>query len=361
MVDLATCFCGLELRNPLIAASGPLTHDGASVIRAYEAGAGAVVTKTIDLEPAINPVPHIASLGQDMLNSEKWSDLKHTEWIEKEIPRAAEAGVTVIASVGHSPEAVAALAGPLESAGAKAIEVVSYDPGALAGMVRAAVNAIRNIPIIAKVSTNRCDCVEVAMACVKEGASGITAIDAVGPSLRFNPEHPTPVVSEGYGWLSGPAILPIALGAVARIAQATNGTVPIAGTGGVSSASDCAEMLMAGASAVGICTLLIKKGVGALAKLSAELPKCLERLGLPSVKSATGAGLHVVDVGKESDIALAWDRDSCTACNVCLMVCPYSARLTIGLADPTTCRRCGLCASACPVGAISLIEAGKGR
>jgi len=90
MVDLKTSIGGLEIENPFILASGPLSHDGGAVLRAHRAGAGAVVTKTISSVPAENPVPHIAKVGNGLINGEKWSDLPYERWIERyRLPRTA--------------------------------------------------------------------------------------------------------------------------------------------------------------------------------------------------------------------------------------------------------------------------------
>ena len=86
MTDLKTSIGGLELRNPFILASGPLSYNGEAILRAHRAGAGAVVTKTISRVPATNPIPHIARVSGGLLNGEKWSDLPYERWIEREIP-----------------------------------------------------------------------------------------------------------------------------------------------------------------------------------------------------------------------------------------------------------------------------------
>jgi len=117
VADLTTNLAGLELENPFILASGPLSYDGAAILRAYRAGAGAIVTKTISLVPATNPIPHIAQVSGGLLNTEKWSDLPYERWIEHEIPYAKEGGATVIGSVGLTPADVAVLARPISDAG----------------------------------------------------------------------------------------------------------------------------------------------------------------------------------------------------------------------------------------------------
>lgn len=362
MIDLKTTIGGLELENPFILAAGPLSYDGKAILRAHRAGAGAIVTKTVSSVPAENPVPHIAKVGNGLINGEKWSDLPYERWIEKEIPLAKEGGATVIASVGLSPEDVAALVRPLVRAGADAIEVVSYDGKALVPMVREATHQV-DVPVFAKVSANWPDVVEVARACLESGATAITAIDSIGPALRIDPQTRTPLLGSGYGWLTGQAIFPIALRIVSEIALATG--APIVGTGGIWEVDNVLEMVMAGAHAVGICSLAVLRGLKIFFTLARKLSARLDELGYHSLKEVvgvalpplrkyewTGSGLPVVS--KAANASFVLNEKLCTDCGVCVRICPYRARISPHEVDPTACRLCGLCASACPTNALEL-------
>lgn len=362
MVDLKTNIGGLEIGNPLILASGPLSHDGRAILRAHRAGAGAVVTKTISRVPAVNAVPHIAKVGNGLINGEKWSDLPYKQWIEIEIPLAKDGGATVIASVGLSQGDVAALARSLARAGADAIEVVSYDGKALAPMVREAVRQV-DIPVFAKVSANWTDVIDVARACLKSGATAITAIDSIGPALRIDPQMRTPLLGSGYGWLTGQTIFPIALRIVSEIAIATG--APIVGTGGIWEVDNILEMVMAGAHAVGICSLPILRGVTIFSELAEELSSRLHDLGYHSLKEAIGVALPALRsyerIGsglpaakKAANAAFVLNEELCPDCGVCVSICPYQARVSPREIDPARCRLCGLCSSACPRGALEL-------
>ena len=91
--DISTEFCGVKLQSPFVLSSGPLSYAAEGLIRAHQAGAGAVVTKTIRLSAAINPVNHIAKInGDSLINCEKWADSKAEVWFEREIPLAKAAG-----------------------------------------------------------------------------------------------------------------------------------------------------------------------------------------------------------------------------------------------------------------------------
>jgi hypothetical protein len=124
------------------------------LIRAHNAGCGAVVTKTIRIGRAINPVRHIAAFGHSSLvNCEKWSDLERDQWYEHEIPLTKAAGAVVIASVGHTPEEARVIVPDAEKAGADMNELVCYSEDAMLSMLEIAKNSV-SIPVICKLSAN---------------------------------------------------------------------------------------------------------------------------------------------------------------------------------------------------------------
>jgi len=364
MADLKTNIGGLEIENPFILASGPLSYDGRAIVRAHRAGAGAVVTKTISSVPAENPIPHIARVGNGLINGEKWSDLPSERWIETEVPLAKDGGASVIASVGLSPKDVVAFALPLARAGADALEVVSYDGKALVPMVQQAVRRV-DIPVFAKVSANWPDVVDVAHACLKNGAAAITAIDSMGPALRINLEKRAPLLGSGHGWLTGQAIFPFALRIVSEIALATGAS--IVGTGGIWEVDDVFEMVMAGAHAVGICSLAILRGTTIFSDLAEKLSARLQTFGYRNLDEAIGAALPTLRSYEQPEsglpagertaraaFAFVLNEERCVDCGICVQVCPYEARMNPREVDSARCRLCGLCASTCPRGALEL-------
>lgn len=363
MTDLTTRICGLELKNPFILASGPLSYNGEALLRAHRAGAGAVVTKTICKEAARNPVSHIAKLPTGLLNAEKWSDLPAQAWIDHEIPFAKDGGATVIASIGLGTSHVKAFARSLAAAGADALEICSYAASEMVPMVEEAVRQVE-IPVFAKVSANWANVTAIAAECLRKGASGITATDSVGPALRLDVERREPILGSGFGWLSGDAIFPISLRVVANVALATR--TPIIGTGGVHRVDECVEMLMAGAHAIGLCSLPMIAGLGIFDDLAAALAARLNELGYTQIQEAIGAALPALErcgstpilvpvEPEQSDIPFfLWDQDSCTHCDACIRVCPYQARTTPDQVKRCHCRLCGLCTSVCPTNALIL-------
>jgi dihydroorotate dehydrogenase subfamily 1 len=355
MSDLNVDLCGVHLRNPLILASGPLSWNADS-IRAAFAEAAAVVTKTIRPQATINPVPHIAVLGRgSLLNTEGWSDLPAEQWIEQELPSLVDRNGVLIVSLGHTPAEVAQLAGPLAEAGADLLELVSYRAEDAAPMVAAAKQAA-TIPVLVKVSANWPHLLEVVDACVQAGADGITAIDSVGPALRVDVETGQPLLG-AFAWLSGQAIRPIALRAVAEIRMRYD--VPVVGTGGVGQAEDVIEMVMAGATAVGVHTTPLLQGLDWFSKTLTRLEQWLNGRGCACLADLRGLALpHLQEPMPHAPLVFAFDLEMCTQCGRCVTVCVYNARRLMPhgemLLNEALCHSCGLCASVCPTSALRI-------
>ena len=357
---LRTRLFGIELHSPFILGSGPLSYDGHGMIRAHRAGAGAVTTKTIRDVPADNPYPHMALAGRDtMINAEQWSDISGEAWTAEEIPRAKAAGVVVIGSIGHTPEEAQHWVKKVDAAGADMIELVSYNEADMLPMILHA-KKVSAKPILAKLSPNWPDPLSSARSVLAAGADGITAMDSVGPVLRIDIETGRPLTggAMGFGWLTGSAIKPITLRYVAQIAAFCK--KPIIGIGGVGSAEDGLEMLMAGASAIGICTAPILRGVGYISTLCDQLAALMERLGYASPASASGTALPFLkDEEDHQAFAFAFDPAACTACMRCVRACAYGARRLENKAmavDEDACRLCGLCTSVCPTKALRMVR-----
>jgi len=356
MSDLSIELCGKRLRNPLVLASGPLSWSAAGIRAAFAAGAAAVVTKTIRPQATVNPVPHIAALERgSLLNTEGWSDLPAERWIERELPALADRDGVLIVSLGHTPAEVEALAAPLVEAGADMLELVSYRAEDAAPMVAAAKRAV-SVPVLIKVSANWPDLLEVVDGCLQAGADGITAIDSIGPALRVDVGTGQPLLGS-FAWLSGAAIRPIALRVVAEICLCHD--VPVVGTGGVGRAEDVVEMVMAGATAVGVHTAPLLQGLGWFGKTVARLERWLDERGHARLGDLHGMALsHLQKPVTHTPLAFAFDAETCTQCDRCVTVCAYNARRLTPqgemLLDEELCRSCGLCVSVCPAGALTV-------
>ncbi|KXA93464.1 hypothetical protein AKJ64_00485 [candidate division MSBL1 archaeon SCGC-AAA259E17] len=360
MADLTTEIAGIKLRNPIMPASGPTVRDGDSLVEVANSGAGGLVAKTVSLEPAKVPRPNLAKIGDSLINAEMWSEIPLDQWIEEEYPKAKETGLPLIASIGYTPEEVGELASRVMEAEVDALEIsttrLDHDSSLLAEVVESA-KSEGDVPVFVKLNPQWGDVADCAEIAEEAGADGIVAIDAVGPSLtiEINTERPVMGSKGGYGWLSGPAIKPIAVRCVADIAKAVD--IPVIGVGGIKDEQDVAEFLMAGASAVQICTAAIIRGNKIFGLIADNLNKFLNARNYDSIDDVCGSALknlpeeQVRTSAKQPDILTA----ECTGCGLCMKHCPSDAITIIGgkaRIESTGCTGCGLCVSVCPANAL---------
>jgi len=360
MADLSIELCGVELANPFIVSSGPLCYGAAGIKRCFAAGAAACVTKTISRQAAVNPTPHMVSLGKGaLLNTEKWADLSGEQWIDVELPQLRDAGGVVIASMGHTVQEVEALARPVAATGVSLIEVVSYRAEDMAPMVAAA-KRLSGLPVLAKIGPTWPDLMSIVDACVAAGADGISAADSWGPALHIDIEQARPALGGylGYAWLSGSAILSLTLRIVADICR-RHRRLPVVATGGVTDAKDTVEMMMGGAAAIGVHTAPLLQGLPWLNKVNQGLAHWLDKHGHDSPAAIRGLALPALQETEDSTpLNFRYEREKCTDCMRCVTVCAYSARaLADGVMrlDRSACRSCGLCSSICPTAALTTV------
>lgn len=358
MNKMEVSLCGIELRNPLIVSSGPLTWGARGIKAVFDAGAAGAVTKTIRPEATVNPVPHIAAVGRgSMLNTEGWSDLSAQQWIEEEFPALRERDGVLIASLGHTAAEVRELAAVVARAGVDMLELVSYRAADAAPMLIETKKMV-DIPVLIKVSPNWANLIEVVDECVAAGADGITAIDSVGPTLHVDVETGKPVLGS-FAWLSGAAIRPIALRAVAEICLKHD--VPVVGTGGVGKAEEVVEMMMAGAAAVGVHTAPLLHGVNWFGKTLERLARWLDERNHAHLADLRGVALpHLREAVGHERLAFTFDAARCTRCQKCVNACGYAARVISPdkemTVDAELCRSCGLCVTVCLTGALGMVR-----
>lgn len=360
MADLQTTLCGKRLETPFVLGSGPCGWDAEALAACANAGCGAVVTKSLTIHGAVNTTRHMVANGAlSLLNNEGGSDMPLQQWRDYEIQRAKELGVKVlIASVygyGGLDETLE-VASVAEKAGADMIELVNgYTEAAdlvhLVAMVKQAVQ----IPVIVKVNGNWKDTEEVAQACDAAGADAITAIDSIGPVYRVDIATGKPLLGgNGYGYLTGAPILPLSLRYVHDIAAHTK--KDLIGLGGVTNAEAALEMLMAGATAVGVCTAAILQGPDVFRRLTADLAELMDRYQYPDIASVSRLTLRSGLLPEKQPGDFAFDAEKCIHCNRCVTACAYRARTFDEQGrmqvDPTRCRVCGLCFGVCPKHAI---------
>lgn len=359
-MDLTTRLGTLTLANPLLPASGPLTGDADKLLWMADQGVGALVTKTISAQAAVVPRPCIAGSNVWLRNAELWSEFGPDRWVTEFLPAVKEGTqAPLIVSVGYTEDDLGALVPRIEP-WADAFEVsthyVGSDLGALARTVKT-LRALTGKPIFLKVSPHVPDPVAFAQTALDHGATGVAAINSLGPTLAIDLARRSVAWgnTQGEFWTSGPAIKPMALALVRRIRQAVPQCV-ILGTGGVQSADDVLEFLLAGADAVQMLSAALIKGKDLYAKVLAALPAALQKYGFESVAEVKATGLGPWTPQWTPRVPVV-DKGTCTRCGLCEKVCPYfamrSPRTVVAKADPALCFGCGLCESRCPVGAIS--------
>lgn len=299
MADLSVDCAGMPLRNPFLLASGVWGESGTSLAGAWRAGAGAVITKSIGTKPRAGyPNPTVEAYGSwGMLNAMGLPNPGIDEY-PREIAVAKAAGAVVVGSVfGGGPEEFAELASRLAETGISAVELnlscphaegygteVGGTPDAVREIVRAVVRSVR-LPVIAKITPNTSDPVALAVAAEKGGAAAVSAINTLR-ALAIDVRLGRPVLAHGLGGLSGPAIKPVGLACVWQIYSQLS--IPILGVGGISTAEDALEYLMAGATAVEVGTAVAFDGIGVFERLATGLSGLLDELGLPNVRAAIG-------------------------------------------------------------------------
>ena len=264
-VDTAVDLAGIPLRNPVLTASGTFGYGLELAPFVDLRRLGGIVTKSLTLLPRWgNPPPRIAEAPSGLLNAISLENVGVDAFVAEKLPALPE-GVTVVASVFETEveryaEVCQRLTGVARIAGleinASCPHVKSggiefgQDPGVLATLVRATRRAT-SLPLLVKLSPNVTHIGEMARVCEGEGADGITLINSV-QALDVDVERRRPVLSNGLGGLSGPAIRPIALRMVWQAARAVS--LPICGVGGIATGEDAVKFLLCGATAVQVGT-----------------------------------------------------------------------------------------------------------
>ena len=300
MGRLSVNLCGIRLDNPVIPASGTFGY-GWEFAELYDIDQlGTFSCKGTTLEPRFgNPTPRIAETASGMLNAVGLQNPGVEAVIAKELPSLKECfHKPMMANVsGFSVEEYATVCEKLDrepQVGWLEVNVscpnvhgggMSFgtDP-ALAAEVTKAVKAVARKPVIMKLSPNVTDIVSMAKACEDAGADGISLINTL-MGMRIDLKSRRPVIRNITGGLSGPAVFPVALRMVWQVAKAVS--IPVIGLGGVSSAEDVIEMMLAGATAVEIgAANLVDPFI--CPKIIKELPEVMDRLGIHTLEEITG-------------------------------------------------------------------------
>ncbi|MGT2929576.1 dihydroorotate dehydrogenase [Streptococcus dentasini] len=296
---LAISLPGLELKNPIIPASGCFGF-GQEYAKYYDLDQlGSIMIKATTKEARFgNPTPRVAETPSGMLNAIGLQNpgvdavlAEKLPWLQEHYP-----DLPIIANVaGFSNEEYAYVAGRISQApNVKAIELNISCPnvdhgnaGLLIGQVpelayaatKAAVETSQ-VPVYIKLTPSVADITQVAKAVEDAGATGFTMINTL-VGMRFDLQSRKPIIANGTGGMSGPAVFPVALKLIRQVAQSSS--LPIIGMGGVDSAEAALEMMMAGASAIGVGTANFTDPF-ACPNIIADLPKVMDKYGIESLE-----------------------------------------------------------------------------
>ena len=293
---LSTNLAGLKLENPTMLASGVLGYSAESLNRVAKGGAGAVVTKSIGLEPRFGyPNPTVVQVEAGLINAMGLpnpgidlyaQEIKYCKTVMR---------VPVIVSVfGYSADEYAQVAKKAVDAGADAVELnvscphvqftgaeIGQNPKLLAEVV-AKVKAAVDKPVIVKLSPNVADIAVTARAAVEAGADVLTAVNTL-KAMAIDAETMLPVLSNLKGGLSGPAMKPVALRCVYDIREELP-DIPIMGCGGIADWTDAVEFFLAGASAVQVGTAIALENMDVFKTITKGRRKLFEKKTLQECK-----------------------------------------------------------------------------
>ncbi|MDO8740291.1 MAG: dihydroorotate dehydrogenase [Candidatus Woesearchaeota archaeon] len=298
---LSTKLCGIKLDNPTILASGILGVTASSLINAANNGAGAVTTKSISLEERkghSNPV--IVTFEGGMINAVGLSSPGIENGIEEVKEFKKRSKTPIIASIFASKTAeFGEAAKRISEAKPDLIEVniscpnVEAEFGKLfaadakvAASVTEIVKNSTKIPVFVKLSPNVSNIKEIAKAVEAAGADGITAVNTAGPGMVIDIKTAKPILHNKMGGISGAALRPIAVRCVYDIYETVK--IPIIGTGGITNGRDAVEMLMAGATAVGIGSGVYYRGIDVFKKVCSEIEEFMKKEGYKNLKEIIG-------------------------------------------------------------------------
>lgn len=301
MVNLSVNLAGVELKNPIIPASGTFGY-GREYAELYDLDIlGSFSWKGTTGQARLgNPQPRIAEMTGGMLNAVGLQNPGIDAVIEKEVPNIAKIfHGPVIANVGgFSIKEYAENCRKLNDVDQVAILEVNIscpnvhcggrnfgsDPKSAAEVTRA-VKAVTKKPVFMKLTPNVTDIAEIARACADAGADGLCLINTL-LGMRIDLKTKRPLIANRTGGVSGPAVFPVALRMVWDVYEAVK--LPIIGCGGVSSAEDAAEMMLAGATAVEVGAANLKDPF-ACKTMVENLPAVCQRLGVANISELTGA------------------------------------------------------------------------
>jgi len=393
MADLSSNFLGIQSPNPFWLASAPPTDKEYNVVRAFEAGWGGVVWKTLGLDPHVVNVsgPRYSTLrSQDRkiigLNNIELITDRSLDINLEEIARVKrnwpDRALVVSIMVPCDEDSWKSILPLVEQTGADGIELNFGCPhgmsergmGAAVGQVPEYIEMVTRwckqycrLPVIVKLTPNITDIRYPARAAKQGGADAVSLINTInsitGVDLDSLIMSPSTDGKGSHGGYCGPAVKPIALNMVAEIARdpQTQG-LPISGIGGVSTWRDAAEFIALGCGTVQVCTAVMVHGFGIVQDMISGLSNYMDEHGFRSIEDFRGRAVPTVSDWRYLNLnhvaKAVIDQDSCIQCGKCHIACEDTSHQAItaqkdGLrhfeVKEEDCVGCNLCVSICPV------------
>jgi dihydropyrimidine dehydrogenase (NAD+) subunit PreA len=398
MADLSTDFVGIKSPNPFWLASAPPTDKEYNVRRAFEAGWGGVVWKTLGMDPPIvnvngprygvvhGPDRRVLGLNNIELITDRPLDvnLREIKQVKRDYPDRA---MVVSLMVPCEEAAWKAILPLVEETGADGIELNFGCPhgmsergmGSAVGQVPEYIEMVTRwckqntrMPVIVKLTPNITDVRYPARAAHAGGADAVSLINTISSitSVDLDSFAPEPTIDGkgSHGGYCGPAVKPIALNMVAEIARdpQTRG-MPISGIGGVTTWRDAAEFIALGCGSVQVCTAAMTYGFKVVHEMIAGLERYMDERGLARIADFQGRAVPNVTDWQFLNLNYVTkariDQDLCIKCGRCFAACEDTSHQAIGIGPGRTfevideeCVACNLCVDVCPVEACITME-----
>jgi len=414
MADLSVDFCGVKSPNPFWIASGPPGNTAHQCHRAFEAGWGGVVWKTIG-DPIVNTSSRYSAIDIGGMRAAGFNNIElisdrapETNFREiREVKDRWPDRVVVASLMVETREQWHEYVRRSEDAGADAIEcnfgcphgmcergmgsAVGQNPKVIQTIVEWCAE-VAKIPVIVKLTPNISDIVQPGRAAKLGGADAVSLINTINSITNVNLDTfvPEPAVAgkTSHGGYCGPAVKPIALNMVETLANDAEMNLPISGIGGIGTWRDAAEFIALGATTVQVCTAAMHYGFRIVADMTEGLSDYLDSKGMASVNELRGRALESIRRWEHLDLnykrIAKIDYDQCIGCNMCYIACEDGAHQCIDLVAPDKlgvdlgpgrlpgkavpsvrekdCVGCNLCAIVCPVdNCISMVEVDSGK
>lgn len=302
MVDLSVTFCGVQFRNPTVLASGILGVTASSLLSVLRHGAGGVTTKSIWLKPHKgHPNPTMFGTDYYFINAVGLPDAGIEKAKEEIAPLIKASKDPIIVSiVGGKKQEFSDIAESILVINPQILELniscpnvedqfgrpfacVASDAAELTHLVK---EKVGRVPVVVKLSPNVSNISEIAKACEDAGADAINMGNTFGPGMIIDIDIRKPILANKVGGVSGPGLKPLVVKKVFDVYQAVK--IPIIGTGSVLTGRDAIELMMAGASLVGIGTAVFYRGISVFEEIIKEMEEWCEVQGVKRIEEIVG-------------------------------------------------------------------------